>query len=331
VLLDGVPGPKLDKMLVGGAQGGAIYSPDGNHSAYCATIGSQWVVFEDGQQQSSGPATANGATSDADCELAFTSNSQHLYYSSVQDLSSPSTPARLVWDGKLGPWGYPGNGFSYVVFSLDGNHAGYPWSPPNATVPAEQFVVDTQLAPYKSDTLKFAGEGLHIYSTIRLTSAGARPTQVVEGLIDGKAVVKADDVRWFVPPAGTMAVAVLTKNGSPAATQALVVGGRLVAGSETQPGGRYNNAIFSPDGKHYAAFGVGGGGNWVFADGKKQQVYQSIGLNGTGVMVYGGLLRAGVPSGKCRLSVGGDQRRRVRRATDGPGAALRAEGRSTRW
>jgi Tol biopolymer transport system component len=285
VLLDGVPGPKLDKMLVGGGQGGAIYSPDGNHSAYCGTIGSQWVVFEDGQQQSSGQATANGATSSADCQLAFTSNSQHLYYSSIQDIGQSSSPARLVWDGKPGPWGYPGNGFSYVVFSPDGNHAAYPWNPPNALVPTQQFVLDTQLAPYKSDTFKFAGEGLHIYSTIRLTSAGPRPTQVVEGLIDGKVVVKADDVRWFVPPVGTMAVAVLTKNGSSAATQALVVGGQLAA-SGTQPGGRYNNVIFSPDGKHYAAYAAGGAGAFVFADGKKQQIYQAIGLNGTGTMGY---------------------------------------------
>jgi hypothetical protein len=286
VLLDGVPGPKLDKMLVGGAQGGAIYSPDGSHSAYCATIGSQWVVFEDGQQQSSGPAAANGSTGSADCQIAFTSNGQHLYYSSVQDLSSSSTASRLVWDGKPGPWGYPGNGFSYMVFSPDGNHAAYPWNPPNATVPTQQFVLDYQLAPYKSDNFKFAGEGLHIYSTIRLTSAGPKPTQVVEGLIDGKAVVKADDVRWFVPPVGTMAVAVVSKNGSPAATQALVVGGQLVAASQTQPGGQYNNVVFSPDGKHYAAFCVGGGGAWVFADGVKQQLYQSIGVSGTGTTGY---------------------------------------------
>ena len=286
VLLDGVPGPKLDKMLVGGGQGGAIYSPDGNHSAYCATIGSQWIVFEDGQQESSGPAASNGATGSADCQLAFTSNSQHLYYSSVQDFSMPSSPSRLVWDGKPGPWGYPGNGFSYVVFSPDGNHAAYPWNPPNATVPTQQFVLDYQLAPYKSDNFKFAGEGLHIYSTIRLTSAGPKPTQVVEGLIDGKAVVKADDVRWFVPPVGTMAVAVVSKNGSPSATQALVVGGQLVAASQTQPGGQYGNVIFSPDGKHYAASATGGGGAYVFADGVKQQIYQSIGLNATGVTGY---------------------------------------------
>jgi hypothetical protein len=286
VLLDGVAGPKLDKVLMGGAQGGAIYSPDGNHSAYCATIGSQWIVFEDGQQQSSGPAAANGATNSANCQLAFTSNSQHLYYSSVQDLSQPSSPSRLVWDGKPGPWGYPGNGFSYVVFSPDGNHAAYPWSPPNASVPTQQFVLDYQLAPYKSDTFKFAGQGLDIYSTITLTSAGPRPTQVVEGLIDGKAVVKADFVRWFVPPVGAMAVAVVTKNGSPAATQALVVGGQLVAASQTQPGGQYGNVIFSPDGKHYAAYATGGGGAYVFADGAKQEIYQSIGLSGTGTTGY---------------------------------------------
>ncbi len=65
-----------------------------------------------------------------------------------------------------------------------------------------------------------------------------------------------------------------------------MVGGQLVQASETQPGGRYGNVIFSPDGKHYAAIANGGGGAYVFADGKKQLVYQSIGLNGTGTAGY---------------------------------------------
>jgi len=285
VMLDGVPGPKLDKMLVGGGQGGAIYSPDGTHSAYCAAIGSQWVVFEDGQQQSAGPATATGATGSGQCQLAFSANSKHLYYSSIQDLGSSGSPARLVWDGKPGPWGYPGNGFSYLVFSPDGDHVAYPFTPPGSTT-MQQFVVDTQAAPYKSDTIKFGGAGIHIYSTIRQTSVGPRPVQTVTGLIDGKAVAKADDVRWFVPPVGSMAVAVLTKNGSPSFTEALMVGGQLVAASQTPPGGRYGKVVFSPDGKHYAAIATGGSGAWVFADGKKQQVYQGIGISGNAAVSY---------------------------------------------
>jgi hypothetical protein len=146
------------------------------------------------------------------------------------------------------------------VFSPDGDHVAYPFTPPNSLT-MQQFVVDTQVALYKSDTIKFGGEGIHIYSTIRLTSAGPRPVQTVTGLIDGKAVVKADDVRWFVPPVGTMAVAVLSKIGAPAASEALVVSGQLVAASQTPPGGWYGNLVFSPDGKHYAAIATGGGGS----------------------------------------------------------------------
>ncbi len=141
-----------------------------------------------GSSSRAGPAAANGATSSAQCQIAFTSNSQHLYYSSVQDIDLPSSPARLVWDGKPGPWGLSGKWFSYVVFSPDGNHAAYPWNPPNSSVPTQQFVVDAQLAPYKSDSFKFAGQGLDIFSTIKLTSTAPKYTQIVEGLIDGKAV-----------------------------------------------------------------------------------------------------------------------------------------------
>ena len=65
-----------------------------------------------------------------------------------------------------------------------------------------------------------------------------------------------------------------------------MVNGQLVAASQTPPGGRYGNVVFSPDGKHYAAVATGGGGAWVFADGKKQQIYQSIGLSGTGSVGY---------------------------------------------
>jgi hypothetical protein len=287
VLVDGVAGPKFDKLLRGDERG-ALFSPDGNHWAYCGAQGNEWVVIKDGQEVMRGPAAPNGATSDQNCELGFTSNSQHLYFSSVQDISSSSSPGRFVWDGKPAPWGIPGNGFSYMVFSPDGNHVAFPWDAPGASIPSQKFVLDYQLASYTSTTFKFSGDGQHLYTTRAVTSSGPKPSTIVEALIDGKVVVRADFVRWFLPPtgAGDLAVAVASKNGVPAATQSLIIAGKVVPGSETQPGGAYNNVVFSPDGKHYAAYAVGGNGHWVFADGKKQQVYSGIGLNSTGEVTY---------------------------------------------
>jgi hypothetical protein len=226
ILYDGVSGPKMDQTFPNGTNIGVLFSPDGNHYAYCGVQGSNWIVFLDGNQVSTGPAATNGQMSEQNCMLRFTSNSKHLYFTSSKDVSANPTSMRIVFDGKPGPWGIAGQlNFTY---SPDGNHVSYPFEVPNITVPANNFIVDYLVAPYPATNVQFSGDGQHIFS---LRSATVGRNTVVDGLVDGKPAVRADHLTWYPAPVGIMAVAVVAKLAGPAFTESLVVNGKLVPGS----------------------------------------------------------------------------------------------------
>lgn len=274
MIYDGASGPKMDQVFANGPTTvGVVFSPDGNHFAYCGGQGSSWFAFLDGKQIGTGPAAANGAMSGQNCQLYFTGNSQHLYFMSVKDVSANPSPARIVFDGKPGPWGAGSQ--TNFTYSPDGNHVSYPFDVPNVPGPSNNFIVDYQVAPYPATNIQFSGDGQHIFGLRTSMIAGH---QVQDGLVDGKAVIRADHLTWYPAPVGTMAVAVVAKATGPNFVESLVVNGKLVPGSETLPGGHYGSFAFSPDGQHYASIvsGAAGAGVYVFTDGKKHQSYQSI-------------------------------------------------------
>lgn len=276
MIYDGAPGPKMDQIFANGpTTTGVVFSPDGSHYAYCGAQGSSWIAFLDGNQIATGPAAADGSMNSQNCTLYFTGNSKHLYFMSLKDVSvsAQPSPARIVFDGKPGPWGAGAQ--TNFTYSPDGNHVSYPFDAPNVPGPSNNFIVDNQVAPYPATNIQFSGDGQHIFGLRTSLIAGH---QVQDGLVDGKAVVRADHLTWFPAPVGTMAVAVVAKAVGPRFVESLVVNGRLVPGSETLPGGHYGSFAFSPDGQHYASIvsGAVGAGLYVFTDGKKQQSYQSI-------------------------------------------------------
>lgn len=272
MIYDGASGPKMDQIFANGpTTTGVVFSPDGSHYAYCGAQGSNWIAFLDGSQIATGPAAANGATGSPNCQLYFTGNSKHLYFMSVKDVSINPSPARIVFDGKPGPWG--GGAQTNFTYSPDGNHVSYPFDLPNATVPSNNFIVDYQVAPYPATNIQFSGDGQHIFG-IRTSLISGH--QVQDGLVDGKAVIRADHLTWFPAPVGNMAVAVVAKATGPSFVESLVVNGKLVPGSETLPGAHYGAFAFSPDGQHYASVVAAAAGPYVFTDGKKQQSYRSM-------------------------------------------------------
>jgi Tol biopolymer transport system component len=271
ILYDGVAGPKMDRILPNGTNTGVVFSPDGNHYAYCGGKGNTWTVFLDGNPVSGGTAGADGNISEQYCTLYFTGNSKHLYFTSMKDLTTIPGTMRIVFDGKPGPYGNAGQvNFTY---SPDGNHIAYPFDVPEASVPSNRFIVDYQIAPYTATGVQFSGDGQHIFS-MRSSNVGSHT--VVDGQVDGKAVIRADHLTWFPAPVGTMAIAVVGKAVGPAFVESLVVNGKLVPGSETLVGGHYGPFFFSPDGLHYASIVTAGGRQYVFTDGKKHQDYPRI-------------------------------------------------------
>ena len=95
--------------------------------------------------------------------------------------------------------------------------------------------------------------------------------------MDGKPVMRADDITLYLPATGNLGIARITKSaGIPNPYQFLVIGGKEVPGSNPGRSG-VGDIHFSPDGKHYASiFADNNGHQSVFADGKRGQTYSRV-------------------------------------------------------
>jgi Tol biopolymer transport system component len=281
MIYDGVPGPEFDQIFPNAGQGYAVlFSPDGNHWAYCGAVGSQWTVMLDGKPQTTGTDSLNGAVSNRSCSFGFTSNSKHLYYTSTRDFTinhrTPIPGTRFVFDGKSSPTGTSEDIREYA-FSPDGNHVAYfvtdlastaPYPPPPT------LMIDFQAVPYTAGLPQWTADSQHLYTSRQVP---VPPHQINEYLLDGKPVLRADFARIYVPPVGNMVVIAAQKTSVNPATWFLSIDGKVVPGSE-QTGGQIVGLIFSADGKHYAArYGNQNGRQFIFADGKKGREYPGFG------------------------------------------------------
>ena len=276
VIYDGVPGPKFDSLIGQNGVQPIVFSPDGSRYAYCGQLGSDWIVMVDGKELSRG-SFKSGAMGTTSCMLGFTADSRHVYFTSLQDNPSPSAPVRFVFDGKAGPYGAPYD-ISHYSFSLDGNHFAYILDNPLVHPSVQKLYIDNQPAPYDAGEPQWSADSQHLY-TKRLVRVPNSPLgSVQEVLLDGKPIMRADNVTLFIPPAGNMVVALVKKNvGHTPSSEFLVVGGKQVPDSELPGTAGIKNIAFSRDGKHYAAvYSDANGRSWVFSDGKRGQTYASI-------------------------------------------------------
>ncbi len=279
LVYDGVAGPKFDALVPQDGENPVIFSPDNNHWAYCGQQGNEWVVMRDGAEFMRGPGGVNSAVGPEDCTLGFSSNSQHLFFTSVQLGSDNSHWFRFVWDGKASALGAERDMRS-VAFSPDGNHFAYIWTTPDTRTPVTHLYIDNKPAPYDAGYMQWSGDSQHLYSVRLLPASGGRGAQVMEALLDGKPFLRADRLRLFVPPAGNMVAAAVFRNGPTGpGSNVLVIGGRPVPGSESPS--EITNMVFSPDGKRYATLYHNASGQaYVLSDGKKGQTYQGVGRLG---------------------------------------------------
>ncbi|HYA23400.1 MAG TPA: hypothetical protein VEF05_04515 [Terriglobales bacterium] len=277
IIYDGVPGPPFDQILQG-----AVFSPDGNHWAYCGAQGQEWVVMRDGQEFLRGHGAANGMVNFGYChDIHFTSNSKHLYFLQQVDVSNVSTPTRFVFDGKASPPGADTDPRNYT-FSRDGDHYAYIWNDPNSRTPHSLLIVDGQPSSFPGGYPQWSADSKHLFTKRAVPAGGPRGGYVDEVFLDGKPWLRADSVTLNIPPVGDMVVALIRRSAQPQ-TQFLVVGGKEVPGSEL-PGNKISQITFSPDGRHFGAvFNNANGQQSAFIDGKKGQDYTRLeGNNLTG-------------------------------------------------
>ena len=281
IVYDGMAGPKFDRLLQDVNLPGShpvVFSPDGNHWAYCGIQGSEWVVMLDGKEFVQQPAVDSDKADFRSCDLGFSSNSKHLFFLSVRDPNNVSGTGRFFWDGKPGPLGAPMDKRFYAI-SPDGDHFAYVWNDPTPHSTKWQLYIDNQPAPYNAGSPQWSADSKHLF-TIRNVPPVPRGHGYQEALVDGKAFLRADVVNLFPAPAGDMVVARVTRVAQDLKrSYLLTVNGKMVPGSETTA--QIGDPVFSADGKHYAAiYRETTGRGSVFCDGKHGQTYMSIGGQG---------------------------------------------------
>jgi len=272
VIYDGVPGPKFDQIFSQSSTAtGLIFSPDGSRYAYCGLQGNEAVVMADGKEiYRDSHTNVQNSINAASCQLlSFTSNSKHVYFFSQSKYEGATDGFRFVWDGKPDTMN-SNNDLRNFGFSPDGEHVAYVWAGCGRDT-TQKLLIDGKPAPYLAGNPQWSADSQHLYTT------ASRPQQTFELLLDGKPMIRANSVRLFIPPVGNMAVAVVTKTIPGGSASSLVIGGKVVPGSEAAAPGvscPISTFTFSADGKHYAIECTTANGRaYVFADGKKGMDY----------------------------------------------------------
>jgi Tol biopolymer transport system component len=284
IIYDGVEGPKFDQIYPEGPNGAApvIFSPDGNRFAYCGQMGDQWVVVVDGKILVQSGDSVNGAIGETSCELGFTANSKHVYFTTMVSVKGSNSAAqRFVFDGKAGPPGVSGP----VAFSPDGDHFAYTWVDPLNQTTHGSFVIDGKPTNDMQSSPQWTADGQHLYTKRPFSSAASGTGTAMDILRDGKQIMRVDNALLYIPPVGDMMVAVVQKTRTPQSSF-LVIGGQQVPGSENagQSAG-IADVVFSPDGKHYSAlYHTLNGQQFAFSDGKKGLNYPRLnGISSAGI------------------------------------------------
>ncbi|MBV9183087.1 MAG: hypothetical protein JO356_17430 [Acidobacteria bacterium] len=299
MIYDGAPGPVFDQPIQqggGAGQIGVTFSPDGSRYSYCAQVGDHFVVMVDGKEVGQSSHTANGGLN---CELFFSPNNKHFYYSSIVnegDARRGLQYTTFVMDGKT-ELRLANFDKRNLAFSPDGDHFAMvqPLQPTPQqianTIDTTRLIVDGTPVPYQGGAPQWSADSKHLYTTVIMRDG----SQVLQ--LDGKPLMHATRIDLTIPPVGDMTVAIvyLRSAGPPPVTESrfLVVGGKKVAASEIKRsagssanGSLIEKAYISPDGGHYAAICTSQTGKeYVFVDGKKGLEYSRIdGINGERVM-----------------------------------------------
>ena len=228
VIYDGVPGPKFDQIFPqGNTLTGIEFSPDGNRYAYCGLQGNEFVVMADGKEIFRDSHTnVQGRIDASSCEqLTFTSNSKHLYFFSMLRYEGATAGFRFVFDGKADPIN-ANHDLRTFAFSPDGDHVAYMWAGCGRDL-TQKLMIDGKPAPYLAGSPQWSADSRHLFTSINSSNP-----QFVQVFADGKSFMRADYLRLYIPPAGNMGVAIVDKRVGSTISHFLVIGGKVVPGSE---------------------------------------------------------------------------------------------------
>jgi hypothetical protein len=291
VTVDGLAGPKFDDLLTptfmwvdprqypNGSLGTGsgrhktdqitprpvVFSKDGNHNAYVARVGEDWVVYKDGQDMLHLPAPKYGQ----DFRMEFVGDdARHFLFARA------GYPGYELWvDGKQWPGTYISAGAGVdstdPIISRDGEHIAY-----LAQIDRDKrtLIVDGKDAGYYGEKLQFTPDGKHLISV-------AQKPQGTSLQVDGKSLFTVKQlITYYVAPAGNRIASVMVHHYPDGSMgQVLIIDGKPVESTLCKDG--IKAFVFSPDGKHYAAVCANAPNLlWVVADGKKGQQYDQVAL-----------------------------------------------------
>jgi len=281
VIIDGVPGPKCDEVLVPGnyidprpyqvmdvnevpRNLPVTFSKDGKRFAYIVRQSQEWVLMADNKEVLRIPAEG---TATADLHLEFTGDDgQHLLFSHAVHGGYELWVDGQKWPGLYASGGGGSAGTVDPVISSDGKHIAYVGQ---IARDKQALILDGADAGYMGDHLRFTADSQHLICINHSPKGDAL-------LMDGKSQFTATQIiDYFLAPVGNgMIVELVHRNADASIGYFLMANGKPVDASLSP--NVITSVIFSPDGKHYAAICGGAPRQFVVSDGKKGQEYQSI-------------------------------------------------------
>jgi hypothetical protein len=263
VVVDGEAGPLIDELYNATgdrsltANNSVIFSRGGEHFAYLARVGDDYILIRDGKEVYRGKYWISALRYG---ELKFSPGGKHLSFVAAEQAPS-GTVWHVVMDGKAGPECLQ---VQPPVFSADDSRWVYLARKVGARDDDWFGVVDGRDAGKIGLRPTFTGDNRLI--TVSAATASSGP----QLLVDGKSVFKATAMSekiWVARTGPHYAVAAQLKAGAP---MTLMLDGKPVSGG-LDP----QDVVFSPDGKRYLALCHTASGNAiVLTDGKPGQNYQ---------------------------------------------------------
>ncbi len=284
VVHDNVDEPKFeDVVTVANSNARVIFSEDGEHWAYLAKDGDQYVVMADGKPVArGGPWLAPGSQPTV-AKLGFTPGSKHVWFTTHKQ-PSVRDEFQLFIDGKPGPISHDA---IEPLFSPDGERHTYLLATnPLQGERSQTLIIDGKPAGYLAGNMQWTADSKSLITSRTVPGVGA-----MEVLVDGRPVMRAAGVQVQVPPVGPGFMTVVTMPFvNSRRTVFLTVGTQKVPGSDCAGSAGWDVVMFTPDAKHWAARCQDGPTSYfVMADGKKGQTYNHVGamaFTGDGRVVY---------------------------------------------
>lgn len=268
-MYDGVAGPEFDRLLQPSNGRSFSFSPDGSRFAYIGDTGSEYVYMVDGKPTVKIPATGQSGVTPT-MQVLFSPSGKHWlgHFASQSDQPGDPNPSRAWWDG------IPGPALARPDFTLspDGEHHTY--TVLSRVNGGNELHVDGKPAAALGGSPIFSADGKLLFTTRAVPIQQGLPTE--ELLANGRVIARANNVWVHVPPVGDRIVVVVARTETAGSYQkmALVVGGKVIPGSESNG---FPFITFSPDGKRFAAIsGQKGGRQRVAIDGIPGRTYDRI-------------------------------------------------------